>query len=119
MLCAAASPVKYERKAAQHQREAQARQPDLQQLRFPVALGRDADAVPAGKVDLRQQERRRDREQGGGGEQARGAGIGGWGHDGWAFQALDDTRAVGPSRATRGPVGPVPGAVTERRLRVR
>jgi hypothetical protein len=74
MLCAPASPVKYQGDAAQQGRQAEARQPNLQKLRPPVVLGCDADAVPPGEVDLREQERRGDREQRRGGEHARGAG---------------------------------------------
>ena len=73
MLCAAASPVKYQRDGAQHERQAQPRQPDLEELRRPVALWRDADAVPASEIDLREEKGRGDREQGRGGENARGA----------------------------------------------
>ena len=55
MLCAPASPVKYEGEHQQHKREPEARQPDLQELRPPVALGGDADAVAAYEIDLRSQ----------------------------------------------------------------
>jgi hypothetical protein len=72
MLCAAASPVKYERKGAQHEREAETGQPDLKELRFPEALGRDADTVPASEIDLGEQERRGDHQQSRGGEDAWG-----------------------------------------------
>ena len=74
MLCAPAAPVKDEGDPPEHRRQAQARQPDLQELRPPVALGGNADAVASGEVYLREEERPRDREQGRGGEQARGAG---------------------------------------------
>ena len=73
MLCAAASPVKHEREGAKEQGETQAGQPDLQQLGFPVTFGRDADAVPAGEVDLREQEGHGHRQQGDGGQDARSA----------------------------------------------
>jgi|GEM_PF-4145822 len=73
MLCATAPPVKYERKATEDKRDAQAGQPDAQKLRIPVALRRDADAVAADEVDLRQKECQRDREQRRGGESSRGA----------------------------------------------
>jgi hypothetical protein len=56
MLCAAASPVKYEGESGQPNGDAQAGQPDAQELRPPVALGRDADVVAANEVDLRGQE---------------------------------------------------------------
>jgi hypothetical protein len=72
-LCPA-SPVKHEREAAEAKRDAQAGQPDAQKLRSPVALGRYADVVAADEVDLREQEGQRDREQGRGGEDARGTG---------------------------------------------
>ena len=59
MLCAAASPVKYEGNQRQHEREAESRCPDLQNLRQPVSLGRNTDPVSAGEVDLREQDGRR------------------------------------------------------------
>jgi len=71
MLCAAAPPVKHERKAEKAKRDAQAGQPDAQKLRPPVALGRDADVVAANEVDLREQKSHGDREQGRGGQDAR------------------------------------------------
>jgi hypothetical protein len=72
MLCAAAAPVKYEGEPAQHQREPEPGQPDLEQLRLPVLRWRDADAVPAREVDLRQQEGHRHGEEGRGGDEAWG-----------------------------------------------
>jgi hypothetical protein len=82
MLCAAASPVKYQGKGAEHKRKAQAGRPDLLQLRYPIALRRQADVVAAGEVDLCEQERRCEHEERQSGEQARGALVGGYVHDG-------------------------------------
>ena len=76
MLCAAASPVKYQGKGTQHERKAEAGRPDLEELRHPVPRWRDADVVPAGEVDLREQECRCQHEDRQGGEQARGALLG-------------------------------------------
>ena len=73
MLCAAAAPVKYQGEAGQPEGDAHTGQPDLQELRPPVALGRNADAVPAEKVDLREQESRGERQHGQAGEDTRGA----------------------------------------------
>jgi hypothetical protein len=73
MLCAAGSPVKYEGERAEHEGDTQAGQPDLQELRPPVVFGRHADAVAAREVDLREEERRGDRQQGQTGENARNA----------------------------------------------
>lgn len=53
MLCALASPVKYEGDHQQHQREPKAGHPDLQELWPPVAFGGDADTVAANEIDLR------------------------------------------------------------------
>ena len=52
MLCARPAPVKYERNRRKRDRAAEARQPNLQKLRTPVALDRDADAIAAGEIDL-------------------------------------------------------------------
>jgi hypothetical protein len=52
MLCASASPVKYEGKPEQNERQPKSRQPDLQELRSPVAFGGDANAVAANEIDL-------------------------------------------------------------------
>ena len=56
MLCAPASPVKYEGKHKQNEREPEAGYPDLQKLRSPVAFRGDADAVSANEIDLCDQE---------------------------------------------------------------
>ena len=73
MLCAPASPVKHEGEHQQHEREPQAGQPDLQELRPPVAFGRDADAVAANEIDLRGQEGEGHCQQGQSGQHARAA----------------------------------------------
>ena len=73
MLCAPASPVKYEGEHQQHEREPEARQPDLQKLRPPVAFGGDADVVTANEIDLRGQKRERHGQQGQRSQHARAA----------------------------------------------
>ena len=56
MLCARPAPVKYEGNGPEDDRHAQTRQPNLHELRTPIALGRDADVVATGEVDLRRKE---------------------------------------------------------------
>ena len=64
MLCAVVASVKHEGSKAEHERKAESRQPDLCELGPPVALGRDADAIAARKVDLRGEESERNRQDG-------------------------------------------------------
>lgn len=58
MLCAGPSPVKYEGNDPEHEGGAEAWQPDLGDLRPPIAFGRDADPVATGEVDLCREEGR-------------------------------------------------------------
>jgi hypothetical protein len=73
MLCAPASPVKYEGKPTQNQCQAQTWQPDLKELRQPVTFGRNADLVAPYEVHLRSQEGRGYGQQGQGSKDARTA----------------------------------------------
>ena len=73
MLCASASPVKHEGEHEQGERQPKTRQPDLQELRSPVAFGGDADAVTANEIDLRRQKSEGHGQHGHGGEHARAA----------------------------------------------
>jgi len=73
MLCAPASPVKYEGEHKQYERQPGAGQPDLQELRPPVAFRRDADVVSANEIDLCGQKGTGHGQQGQGGQHARAA----------------------------------------------
>jgi hypothetical protein len=70
MLCAPASPVKYEGKRAEHERHTQAGQPDTKKLGQPVFLGRNPEVMAANEIDLRRQKRARERQAGQGTENA-------------------------------------------------
>jgi len=73
MLCASASPVKYEGEHEQDECQPKTRQPDLQELRSPVAFGGDADTVAADEIDLRRQKGEGHGQHGHGGKHARAA----------------------------------------------
>ena len=64
MLCAPDSPVKYEGNRGEHQRGAQARQPDPRKLWQPVFFGRDSKAMATDEIDLRRQKRARESQAG-------------------------------------------------------